>query len=151
MSQSLLSTQLQSQEDNSIIIKNYIIDLANQIKIPNEKKVIIEILFENNPQRKNVKYLPIDYNWVLDPKYECVLDATMNLSGITYALSLYDFKDNISKFIVQYLVSTYNILKEGLKTQCCQRPPIINPYTNINHDSLVELARQIINDFTKNN
>jgi hypothetical protein len=90
-----------------------------------------------------VKYLPFDYSWGIYNDFNPVLDALIKLSSVLIALSLHKFEDKHAQFIVDHVRFISTTLKNGLISLGCSNPPKYVDATNINKDTILEIAKQI--------
>jgi len=137
----MLSSLLKPMDENEVDIKKYIMKLSQNIIIQSEKNDIIKIIFSKS-QRHTVKCIQFDFNWIIKPEFKIVEDALIKLSSIITLLKTCKFKDNYSICIVQHMIFLNKILKEGLITYGCLKPPYIIELTT-NKDTILEIANQV--------
>ena len=122
--------------------------MTQSISIRKEKELLTSMLFTKTRFSK-VKYMPFDYNWVILKEYEPVASALVKISGAVLMLSMCQFMDKHSNFVIDHVRFIFNTLKDGLILIGCKNPPRyhVSQNVNIHKDTLLEIARQVNENF----
>ena len=89
------------------------------------RTIVSDIVFGDSPLKK-VRLMPFDYNWVFKDECRSVLDATIELSAIMFALrniqNIAPHDQSITR-VLGTVDQVYKDFKEAVRELCCSRPP----------------------------
>lgn len=137
----MLKRQISLQE--SLGVRDYVINLSTSIKNDAEKTLLQNIIFQNRPRK--IRCVSFNHDWNMKVEYKIVSDAIMALSGIVSELKIQTFKDPMSTHLKNHMMHLLTCLKSGLAVYGRKEAISMDINNILSEEKTMRVAKDIMN------